>query len=106
MARKAPGQAVPGAWLHIAIRSGGEGELHAGVEHELYYFFVGQAHPVAGHGADVAYRILDALDNYAFAAVELAAVHLHLQAEQAGLDGGGYLGGTAGFGARRISCRS
>ena len=26
-ARKAPGQAVPGAWLHIALRSGGEGEL-------------------------------------------------------------------------------
>lgn len=60
---------------------------------------VGLPHAFAGQGAHVADGVLDALDDNAVAAVELAVVLLHLPAQQARLHRRGDFGCTAGLGA-------
>lgn len=60
---------------------------------------VGLAHAFAGEDADVADGVVDPLGHDALAALELAAVLVHLVAQDARVDAGGDLGRAGGFGA-------
>ena len=71
----------------------------APADHHLDDLLIRLGHAHTSQPADVFDGVFYALDDDAVTAVELRPLHLHLHAQQAGLDRGGNLGSTAGLGA-------